>query len=298
MPRRYRPRHAAVSHRTRRRGSLLRVLGILLLLLVLAYPFAETRLLQVEYTSVTCSDLPSDVSRLRIVYVSDIHEGFFYSQSEVDSLVRKINSLNADLVLLGGDYATDSDSAITFFENLPSISARYAVYAVLGEDDRSLPESNLPLLKTAMSRKSITPLVNSVESVRIGSGSTIYIAGIDDVTNGSPDIASVAGSVKESDFVILMCHNPSAITSILQQSSSDGHRSWFDLGLFGHTHGGQILPLSSLMPSTSGVQSSYVSGWTTANRIPLLISHGVGTSTVPIRLFCRPQIHVITVTSS
>ena len=44
-----------------------------------------------------------------------------------------------------------------------------------------------------------------------------------------------------------------------------------------------------------GVDDQYRSGWHKQNRIDLLISRGVGTSVLPMRLFCTPQIHLITV---
>lgn len=277
---------------------LSRLIITVIILIAIAYPFfIEPHWVKVEYSSVVCPDLPADVNRLRVVYLSDIHEGTSWSAKDVDGLVRRVNSLNPDLLLLGGDYAISSESAISFFEHCPSFSARYSVYAVLGDTDRTLPDTNHPILLNAMKNAGVIPLVNAVEPVRIGSGSTIYVAGIDDVINGKPDMASVAGSVRTNDFVILLCHNPSAMNSLLQQSSRDGHRSWFDLGLFGHTHGGQMALFGSTLGLTENVPSSYVSGWTAANKIPILTSNGIGTTGMPIRFLRRPTIHVITVTA-
>ena len=44
------------------------------------------------------------------------------------------------------------------------------------------------------------------------------------------------------------------------------------------------------------VPDRYRSGWMKENRVDLLISRGVGTSVLPLRLFCFPQIHCIEVT--
>ena len=214
----------------------------------------------------------------------------------MNDLVQTVNRLNADLVLLGGDYAQDSDGAIAFFKSLPSIHARYGVFGVMGNHDRTVPESNLQLLRAAMMSAGVTPLVNDVASVRIGT-SDIYIAGIDDVNNGWPDIVGVASQTWQEDYVIFLSHSPEAIPAAQKAGDGNGRRSWFDLGLFGHTHGGQIALIGPLL-GISKVDGRYEQGWLTENRVSLLISRGVGTSVVPVRFGRRPQIHLITVRST
>lgn len=285
----YRGRHRRVG----RFDWLWRVLTFALLIFLLVYPFAEPFMLQVDQATVTSADLPADIGQLRIVYLSDIHQGAFFSQSRVDSLVNRVNALNADLVLLGGDYANDSDGAVSFFETLPNIHARYGVYAVLGNHDRTQPESNLQRMRTTMVSNGITPLVNEVVSVRIGT-SNVVIAGIDDVNNGWPDLSGTAAKVRDEDFVIFLSHSPEVIPEALKTGDMNGRRNWFDLGLFGHTHGGQIALLGQYL-GIAKVDARYEQGWIVENRIPMLISRGVGTSILPIRIGRPPQIHLITV---
>lgn len=262
---------------------------------LLLWPVAEPFMLQEEYVSLRHEDLPAGIGQLRIVYVTDIHKGGLFTASRVQGLINRINAADADLVLLGGDYALDSDSAIDFFSHLPRIHSRYGVFAVLGNHDRTLPESNLTQLKAAMRSAGVTPLVNSVSQVRIGL-SDIFIAGVDDVNNGHPDLAAVSRQVSAKDYVIFLCHSPEIIPDALRATDRNGSVTWFDLGLFGHTHGGQVAVLGPMLRSTS-VPDEYMSGWVRRNRIDLLISNGVGTTGLPLRWMCPPQIHVITVTT-
>ena len=285
----YRGRH---EHRSRF-GCLARIITFLVLVVMLIYPFAEPFMLEVENVTLTSGDLPADIGQLRIVYLSDIHQGAFFSQSRVDSLVKRINALNADLVLLGGDYAEDSDGAVAFFRSLPNIHARYGVYAIMGNHDRTVPESNLQTMQTIMIAKGITPVVNDVIPVRIGV-SNIYIAGIDDVNTGWPDLSGVAARTRAEDYVIFLSHSPEVISDAHRCADMNGRRGWFDLGLFGHTHGGQIALLGQYL-GIAKVPVQYQQGWIVENRIDMLISRGVGTSVLPVRIGRRPQIHVITV---
>ena len=279
----------------RRSGCLMRLLVFAVLLLIIAYPFIEPRMLETDIVSLSSTDLPSDIRQLRIVYLSDIHAGFYFSQSRVESLIQRVNAANADLVLLGGDYATDSDTAIEFFRHLPRINSRYGVFAVMGNHDRTIPESNLTHLRSAMYNAGVTPLVNEVVPIRIGQ-SSIYIAGVDDVNNGWPNLSAVASQVRQEDFVIFLSHSPEIISSAMSATDMNGRRGWFDLGLFGHTHGGQIAMLGQFL-GISKVEGRYEQGWLRENRSDLLISRGVGTSVLPIRFLRRPQIHQITVLS-
>lgn len=288
----YRPKHRRFNFG----HFMLRIAILLLLLALLAYPFAEPFMLETDTKALTSASLPRDVGQLRVVYLSDIHAGPFFSQARVNDLMRTVNRLNADLVLLGGDYANDSDGAVEFFRNLPSINSRYGVYAVMGNHDRTVPESNLSALQTAMSSAGVTPIVNDVVSVRIGA-STIYLAGIDDVDNGWPDLAGVASQVRQEDYVIFLCHNPEIIAQAQKTGDMHGNHQWFDLGLFGHTHGGQIALVGNWL-GLADVEPRYEEGWLVENRTDLLVSRGVGTSILPVRIGNPPQIHLITVKST
>lgn len=290
-------RHAgAYAPASSRSRKVLIALAILALLFLLSWPFLEPYMLETEVMVLHADDLPSDLGQLRIVYLSDIHKGGSFGDDRVSSLVSRINALSADVVLLGGDYAEDSTGAVDFFRTLPRIHSRYGVFAVVGNHDRTAPESNLTQLKAAMQAAGVTPLINAVSRIRIGTSSVCF-AGIDDVNNGHPDLAGVASQVRKDEFVIFLCHSPEIIPKALAAEDMNRSLRWFDLGLFGHTHGGQVALFGGLIRDDR-VDDQYLSGWVRQNRSDLLISRGVGTSVLPVRLFCRPQIHLITINSS
>ena len=277
------------KNRRRRRGL---VMLLILLLLLLLYPFLEAHLLTTDRHLLSSENLPVDIGHLRVVYLSDIHYGFGFTDIDLNNLVSRINQLKPDLVLFGGGYATDNASAVSFFQRLPAIHARYAILGVLGETDRGDTPFDQTHLTDAMRSAGVTPLINDVVPVRIGN-SIVYIAGLDDPTTGTPDLKSMASRVSASDYVIFLCHNPSVIPSAQTATDADGRLGWFDLGLFGHTHGGQLGPFSSMLSLAEDVPSRYLSGWLTENRVELLVSRGVGTSGIPARFLCLPQIHDI-----
>lgn len=277
-----------------KRGCLSRLITLLLLVFILVYPFYQARILNVEETTLEISGLDPTLDGLTIVYASDIHQGPFFTQGRVNALVAQINAFNADMVLLGGDYAIESDSAITFFKNLPKIQARRLVAGVVGNHDRTVPESNLNLLQSAMLNAGVLPLVNATKEVRVGNAA-IYLAGVDDYNNGHPQIQQVAWEMREDDFVIFLTHSPDNLPEAFQTKNSEGSTSWFDLSLAGHTHGGQATlfgkPLYNPLTKAS---DRYLSGWVQENKATVLVSNGVGLTGLPIRLFAPAKLHVIT----
>ena len=292
-PSSYRGRHR-IRNRKHRRWF---VLILVLVLVILIWPLVEAKLLTTERVQLKEEQLPAEANNLRIVYLSDIHYGFWFSDGDLNRLISRINGLRPDLVLFGGDYATDHQSAVQFFQKLHNgekIRSRYGTFGVVGETDRGESDFDLTELTEAMANADVEPLVNRSVPVHIGAA-RIYIAGVDDVSVWRPDLKAVSRSVSASDYVIFMCHNPSVIPDAQLAKDSSGNLGWFDLGLFGHTHGGQMLFFSSLLGIAEDIPERYKGGWLKENRADLLVSRGVGTSVYPGRLFCLPQIHYIEV---
>lgn len=267
---------------------------ILVLLLIIAYPFFEAFHINVKEYTTNTQNLPSNLKNLKVAFLSDIHQNLWNTQKRTDGVIRMVNSLGADLVLLGGDYAMDAESAIRFFETLPLIQARLGAYGVLGNNDRNESGTDLRDLLQAMQDAGVTPLVNEVVRIKVGQAE-LCIAGVDDMEKGDPDIEGVAAQVYADDFVILLGHDPHILTDAVKAVDMGGKTHWFDLALFGHTHGGQITLFGKPILSMFNLKPScrYLSGWFTENRADILISNGVGTVVVPMRLFAPAQIHLI-----
>lgn len=265
------------------------------LALLLLIPFIEPYRLQVETRELESEQLPVANQALRVVFVSDIHMGGwpFFTAGRLRSLVSDINRQRPDLVLLGGDYASSPEQTLAFLEALPAISANLGIFAVLGETDRPESAADLQTLRDAMKARNITLLVNEAKTVSYGDG-RITIAGLDEPQRGRPDLFAVARQVHASDYVILLAHNPSLIEDANKVSDAEGAQDWFDLALFGHTHGNQFFgrfnPLGIAPDVTT---ASHRKDWVREGRSDILISRGVGTSVLPVRLGCAPMIHRI-----
>lgn len=283
-----------IRHRRLRQAFF--ILKIVIPVLLLLYPFVEPHFLTVEQGSLVLADLPDDIRQLRVVYVSDIHQDGFpwFSASQTGDMVSRINSLNADLVLLGGDYTSDPERTVDFFENMPLIHSNYGVFAVFGEHDCPITDKNFSSLRSTLNARGITLLNNNAQAIRIGQ-KNVWVAGVSYSSANRSALSNVSSAVQREDFVMLLCHTPEAIEDLFRARDAGGRDGWFDVAFFGHTHGNQLplgLNLLRIAPEVSG---AYRSGWIEQQRTPMLISRGVGTSGLPIRIGCSPQIHLITI---
>jgi predicted MPP superfamily phosphohydrolase len=134
-----------------------------------------------------------------------------------------------------------------------------------------------------LERLGIRMLLNEADVVT-RSGQRIHIAGIDDAHFYRADnIEKASADVPLDEFSILLSHTP----EIYRQAAHAG----FNLLLSGHTHGGQIclpggipITLDSVLPRRLGAGSwmhHEMQGYT---------SVGAGSSVVPVRFNCPPEI--------
>ena len=255
----------------------------------------------VQYAQVYLQDLPAAFEGTKLLFVSDIHLMGVNTPQRAKKLMESLAQLQPDLLLLGGDYTSqsllemheeDARSAQAsrrreFFEAIAAFPAPMGKYAVAGNHDVSIPG-----LREDLAAGNITLLQN--EAIRVLSGNdALTIAGLDDFSLGERNVQGMGSMVASGDCVIVLSHSPDAFPAIIASEAADGGK-WADLVLSGHTHGGQfrLLGWSPRIPSTYG--EKYLSGWVEENGHSMLVSNGVGCSAVNLRWGALAQAHLIT----
>ncbi len=252
---------------------------IVILLLISVWAFLiEPEIITVKHYRLNNEKLAG----IRVVFVSDLHLKKSH-QSKLKKIVYKINKQKPDIVLFGGDFVNhDSDDSLDIEKmafDLSSIESRYGVYSILGNHDRWFGAEKL---KKVLERNNIKVLVNSMLYTDIGTN-RIYIAGIDDLMMGSPDINKTLKNVHSP--VILMSHSPDIFPDVPK---------FVDLTLAGHTHGGQVvIPFRGPFWVPSDYGSRYASGFVVEDSKKMIVTKGIGTSIIPVRFNCLPEIVVI-----
>jgi len=264
------------------------VFAVLVVASLAAYMLVEPYLLRVREYDFTDSDVPEPFAGKKIAFVSDIHCGQFFPPERVRGLVENVNELGADIILLGGDYV---DSAGMFegmftgqcIRELNSLKAPLGVYGVLGNHEHwSGKDESVKALEEA----GVTLIDNSGVWVRLD-GDRIRVGGMADPESGWVDVNPALEGVSEDDLVVIVSHRPDFAEGLKTEK--------VDLFISGHTHGGQITLFglwSPFIPSIYG--EKYRSGLIETNRTKVIVSNGVGTTSLPIRFFAPPDIVLVT----
>ena len=290
---------------------------------------SRRRPVNVVHLEVSLDNLAPDLEGLKLVQLSDLHYGFPTSKSHIEKVITLVQSLSPDVILLTGDYgqvgffdlkyyyATEVRSTrshilryrrsarqniIEFAELIAPLTSSYPTFAVLGNHDYIEGKASV--------MRALSPqvhwLINS-SAFFSRRQSSLQIAGVDDFLLGHPDLSKCIDIERAKVFPkpssptnekpiplfrILLSHNPDIVTH-----SESNILNSFDLVLCGHTHGGQIrIPFwGPIMTRTK--QKLHVHGLQMNNTTAIYTSSGVGWGGIKLRLFCPPEVVVISLKS-
>jgi predicted MPP superfamily phosphohydrolase len=222
---------------------------------------------------------------MRIVQVSDLH------LSEADGYFRRVTELVAaqqpDLIVLTGDYLEEERNIRGVLDFLRGLRAPHGIFAVQGNWEywSRLEGENL---RRHFHSAGVRLLINERFDLAVN-GQELSILGLD-YPSASDQLQQLQQQADPGRFNLLLSHVPAFAHEHLDQR--------IGLILTGHTHGGQVrLPLLPplYLPRFSG---RFVSGLYAVGRhqTPLYVNRGIGTSVLPVRFNCRPEITVIELT--
>jgi len=226
--------------------------------------------------------LPESFDGFRIIHLSDFHSDIFTEKDIFRKVINISNSLTPDIVLLTGDYISNSLEFLpSIVFELKNLKSRYGVYATLGNHDYwTAPDS----IASAIESVGIKVLSNS--SVKIEKNNDyIYVAGIEDLS-ANPDISKAMENTERDKFTILLSHNPNIFPTAVEYD--------IPLTLSGHTHGGQVLfKISGKNISISNIVTDYVIGEYRKQNSIIYVNRGIGFTGPPVRINAPPEITLI-----
>jgi predicted MPP superfamily phosphohydrolase len=247
------------------------------------YTMEERFMYQTRQVELTIRDLPDAFKGWKIVQFSDVHFGFHYEADDFRRVVKMINKLKPDMLFFTGDLLdrawSEQSPVLPILQELKK--PRGGKWAVLGNHDYASKDRAIQLLQDSEFRV----LINSHSYIDYN-GQRLYIAGVDDYLFGKYDIKKTLQGLSDQDCVLLLAHEPDTADF----SWNLGVNAQFS----GHSHGGQIR-LPFMKPFfTPELAQIYLEGFYTVGerKMPLYVNRGIGTSTLPIRFFCRPEITV------
>lgn len=249
----------------------------------------------IEFSS---TSLPDSFDGYKIVQISDIHIGNWrYNPDAIKAVVKMVNELQADAVMITGDLIHNRADELDGFEDiLSSISAKDGVYSALGNHDYGLyrrwpnkeeKEANFKDLIRRQDAMGWKLLMNENTFIRKGNDS-IALIGVEN--DGEPpfpsygDLPLAMKGVENTPFKILLSHDPSHWRREVLNTD-------IDLTLAGHTHGTQLAiggfsPAAALYKEWGGMYNE--------GKQSLYVNVGIAHVLFPFRFGAWPEITEIT----
>ena len=231
----------------------------------------------------THRDVPEAFEGFRIAFISDLHYKSLFKEQGLNSLVNLLIAQKADVLLMGGDYQEGCEYVEPLFAALSRVKTPMGTYGVMGNNDYERCHDDI--VRT-MEHYGMRVLEHKVDTLR-KDGQQILIAGVRNPFDLARNGVSPSLALSPKDFVILLVHTPDYIEDVSIANT--------DLALAGHTHGGQvrIFGVAPILPSHYG--NRFVTGLAyNSAKIPLIVTNGIGTSQVPIRIGAPAEIVMIT----
>lgn len=242
---------------------------------------------QMKSIYISFPDLPEAFNNYRILYMSDLHiDGLDGLAERIAELVAK---LRVDICLLGGDYRMEMYGQFSKVKEklrglVKQIDAQDGIFGILGNHD---------CLDIApdLEDTGIHMLVNDSFTLK-KNGESLCLVGVDDPHYYKcNDLGKAFQGVPSNAFAILLAHSPEIIMGTNSRK--------IDLCLCGHTHGGQIrLPIVGPVITHCRAPRRFSSGLWRYNSMIGYTTNGAGSSGVPVRFNCPPEVVLLTLNKS
>ncbi|XP_033754123.1 transmembrane protein with metallophosphoesterase domain-like [Pecten maximus] len=284
-----------VSDQTLRHRAAV-IMAILYAMTMSMYGFYNTRKLPtITHTKIPVKDLPDNLEGLKITLLSDIHLGPVNGRREMVQIVKMVNNIQSDMVVMVGDLIDGGLNELSkAAAPIKNIKSKYGTFFVTGNHEyyamdvdnwfvyleskgvTVLHNSNVHLPKNAPPSQQICLVgTDDLEAVRIQyMGHGFYLD------------KAMEGCSKDQP-VLLLAHQPMAA----KMAFASKHR--IDLILSGHTHGGQMFPLVIGAYLTNPY---YLGLYPHGRNSHIYVSQGTNFWGIPMRTFTSREIAVITLT--
>ena len=248
-------------------------------------------------------DLPDAFDGFKITQISDVHSGSFDNPEKINYAIDLINEQEADMILFTGDIVnTHAKEMLPWIETFNRIKKyEYGKYSVLGNHDygeyvdwksEKDKDQNFHAIKDSYGKIGFELMLNEHKYIHKGADK-IALVGVENwgvKFKKAGDLNKASEGLTESEFKILMSHDPSHWDAEVNKHHKDFH-----LMLSGHTHGLQFgieIPGFFKWSPAQYVYEQWAGLYEKAGKY-IYVNRGFGFHAYPGRVGIMPEITVI-----
>lgn len=248
-------------------------------MVIIAAGFYNTRNVIVRDVNVKIKSKNGTKEIINAVLISDIHLSTINNDRFARMITNKINSLNPDIILFGGDLVDDRASYLRrngIGKSFKFLRAKYGIYGITGNHEYI---NGIEGCISYMEELNIKVLRDSMVNV----SDKFILAGREDRAKSQfgdgkrKELGEILGNTDHLP-VILLDHTPFGLEDAVNNN--------VDLQLSGHTHHGQLFPINYITFAIYEASQGYLKKENTQ----FYVSSGVGTWGPPVRLGSRSEI--------
>ena len=265
----------------------IRLTLLLCLVFCLSWAVVEPHLLRITTHQISSERLPKAWDQVTIALVADLHIGRYTKTTKLKQVITHLERLKPDIIVLAGDYVYQYQGNYNdIFAPFKPLTTHTPVFAVSGNHDHF---ENYHAIMQSLSDNRITVLDHQSQPL-IYNEEAVLISGIPDLWHPRFSSNHLPNAKPSQYFHILVSHNPDFLVE---------HPAQFDLGLAGHTHGGQVTVFGHWAPLLPIEHKAHAwRGHVQFDNSDIIITNGIGTSLLPFRFFAPPEISLITLNPS
>ncbi len=223
----------------------------------------------------------------KIAQISDLHNKEFGDNNK--RLLYKLREEKPNMILITGDIVdrnrTNINIALEFVKGAVEIAP---VFYVTGNHEYSISGEDWNKLMQGMSDSGVILMDNKAINIYKGEEIGFYFIGLSDINLTDGTLQTLISNLNPDKLQILLAHEPQNLDYYSQTK--------VDLVFAGHAHGGQFrLPfLGGLVAPNQGFFPKYTAGTYLEDQTTMVVSRGLGNSVIPVRIFNRPEIVIVT----
>lgn len=269
------------------------LVALILLLTFILYDYFEITTLETTYYEITSDKIPDSFNDFKIAHFTDFHNTKI--KKLTTKLIDQLKKESPNIIVITGDLIdnNETEASLKLIQEIKTIAP---LYYIPGNHEAQIRET-YNIFEEKLKSDGVIVLRNEIENIEINNDK-INIIGIDD-----PEFFSPSSILNEDEtifrstldrlttnidtYTILLSHRPEYFNDYISHN--------IDLTLTGHTHGGQIrMPaLGAIYAPNQGFFPKYDKGIFTKDNKSMIISSGIGTTGLPLRILNKPELVIV-----